>query len=278
MGPEDIGSNSAKNIKAQKADAAAKAAEEAYTTAKAEADGYGVASRDARAFGNTVKKERGDVADTLKQQCRDKLMKDALQKQDKQCDKDKQKTEQSFGNQIVRKPDGSRGRRCEYGVVCDPTLSVNAPIELSFSGKCTSGGSGAITCSVAKIKCDSEYGQGGCRCNPPPPAPPPPPDVCSNLAGVQYTIPDGYIDSGDGRCVPGAAPIRASVCPNLPGYYAAIPAGYTKYEGKCIKFSAPRSPLTTPVVTRESFRPVEECRVSRPEPVADLRRRNTARR
>ena len=135
MGPEDIGSNSAKNIKAQKADAAAKAAEEAYTTAKAEADGYGVASRDARAFGNTVKKERGDVADTLKQQCRDKLMKDALQKQDKQCDKDKQKTEQSFGNQIVRKPNGSRRPRCEYGVVCDPTLSRNALIEISFTGK-----------------------------------------------------------------------------------------------------------------------------------------------
>ena len=108
--------------------------------------------------------------------------------------------------------------------------------------------------------------------------PPPPPDVCSNLAGVQYTIPDGYIDSGDGRCVPGAAPIRASVCPNLPGYYAAIPAGYTKYEGKCIKFSAPRSPLTTPVVTLRVIQTGGGVQSIRPEPVADLRRRNTARR
>jgi hypothetical protein len=54
------------------------------------------------------------------------------------------------------------------------------------------------------------------------PEPPEPTDRCSNIPGIQLSIPKGYIANSDGTCTQ----IPVDVCTNLPGTQTIIPDGY----------------------------------------------------
>lgn len=58
-------------------------------------------------------------------------------------------------------------------------------------------------------------------------------DLCSNIDGVQETLPDGYILNTEGLCVPEETEI--DLCSNLDGIQSQIPEGYVlDNEGTCV--------------------------------------------
>lgn len=57
------------------------------------------------------------------------------------------------------------------------------------------------------------------------------PDVCPNIDGNQYEVPEGYILE-EGQCVLPPPPV--DVCPNLEGNQEIVPEGYILEEGECV--------------------------------------------
>ncbi|NCU39093.1 HAMP domain-containing histidine kinase, partial [Candidatus Saccharibacteria bacterium] len=72
------------------------------------------------------------------------------------------------------------------------------------------------------------------RCYTPPP---PPVDVCSNIAGTQEVIPAGYYRDSSGNCYPQPVePETIDVCPNIDGLQPIVPEGYINDEdGNCVE-------------------------------------------
>lgn len=68
------------------------------------------------------------------------------------------------------------------------------------------------------------------------------PDVCSNIDGDQYTVPEGYVLDA-GQCVlPPSPPL--DVCPNIDAIQETIPDGYEIVDGQCVL--TPPAPDSTP--------------------------------
>lgn len=57
------------------------------------------------------------------------------------------------------------------------------------------------------------------------------PDLCANIEGEQYTVPEGMILEGN-QCV---VPPPPDVCPNLDGIQEEVPEGYHLEEGSCVQ-------------------------------------------
>lgn len=57
------------------------------------------------------------------------------------------------------------------------------------------------------------------------------PDLCPNIEGDQFTVPEGMILQ-DGQCV---LPPPLDICPNLDGIQEEVPEGYHLEEGECIE-------------------------------------------
>ena len=70
----------------------------------------------------------------------------------------------------------------------------------------------------------------------PPPVGPPPTDVCTNIDGVQESVPEGMHAAEDenGRpiCLPDETPV--DVCPNLEGNQSEVPEGMALIDGNCV--------------------------------------------
>lgn len=57
------------------------------------------------------------------------------------------------------------------------------------------------------------------------------PDLCTNIAGVQATVPAGYTRNSVGQCVR-----IVDLCSNIAGVQATVPAGYTRNTaGQCVR-------------------------------------------
>ncbi len=74
--------------------------------------------------------------------------------------------------------------------------------------------------------------------------PPPPVDVCTNLDGVQSTVPAGYTEAG-GICTAIVPPPPTDVCTNLDGVQSTVPAGYTESGGICTAIVPPPTDVCT---------------------------------
>jgi hypothetical protein len=65
---------------------------------------------------------------------------------------------------------------------------------------------------------------------------PPPTDVCTNIEGVQESVPEGMHATEDenGRpiCLPDETP--TDVCPNIPGNQEEVPPGFGIVNGECV--------------------------------------------
>jgi hypothetical protein len=79
---------------------------------------------------------------------------------------------------------------------------------------------------------------------------PPPADLCSNVDGIQTTVPAGLVRNNDGTCTPPPPP-PSDVCQNIPGLQASVPAGYQLIDGDCVQILgveeiAPKVSFTEP--------------------------------
>jgi hypothetical protein len=75
---------------------------------------------------------------------------------------------------------------------------------------------------------------------------PPPTDVCTNIEGVQESVPEGMHAAEDenGRpiCLPDETPV--DVCPNIEGVQETIPPGFGLVDGQCVPVDI--NPLCSP--------------------------------
>lgn len=82
--------------------------------------------------------------------------------------------------------------------------------------------------------------------------PPPPTDLCANIEGVQESVPEGLVQDGDNCVEPPPPPPVTDVCPNIEGDQATIPDGYHDVDGQCIQDEVVVPPVTPPVDTGSS--------------------------
>ena len=66
---------------------------------------------------------------------------------------------------------------------------------------------------------------------------PPPPDACPNLEGNQEEVPDGY-HLEEGQCIENP-PDPIDMCPNIEGDQETVPEGYEIVEGQCVELPPP---------------------------------------
>ena len=69
---------------------------------------------------------------------------------------------------------------------------------------------------------------------PPPPPPPAAVDVCSNIAGIQTTVPAGYVSNGSGECtVPPPPPPVLPPCEPAPAWWLPAYGTWPQYPSPC---------------------------------------------
>lgn len=66
---------------------------------------------------------------------------------------------------------------------------------------------------------------------------PPPPDACPNIEGNQEEVPDGY-HLEEGQCIENP-PDPIDMCPNIEGDQETVPEGYEIVEGQCVELPPP---------------------------------------
>jgi hypothetical protein len=96
-------------------------------------------------------------------------------------------------------------------------------------------------------------------------------DLCSNIVGVQYTVPSGYVQMGT-QCLEDLCPLDAGVqstlpcpngdyCPNLSGIQMNVPSGYTLLDNNCVIIPPPSCPTGQILVNGIciSINPISAC-------------------
>lgn len=112
-------------------------------------------------------------------------------------------------------------------------------VELGMAAKSPSGDIGGL---VVPASCPSyAHSPGECSAPPAPPAPPPPPptDQCTNIQGLQATVPSGYSAEAKlcraNNCDDNPYSTSCDRCPNIENFQAGVPAGYKLRNGSCIE-------------------------------------------
>jgi hypothetical protein len=71
-------------------------------------------------------------------------------------------------------------------------------------------------------------------------------DYCSNINGIQVSVPVGYKVQNDGTCT---LPAGSDYCPNISGLQTTIPASQTlDSSSNCIEWTSGTCPASAPTI------------------------------